>query len=73
MRPEDAPRLGTPMAVLEAHGVYLSEGDEAEISRRTAEGSDPAEFALRTCQCGARIDGFDAYFEHLYEALSVAT
>ena len=70
MRPEDAPRLGTPMAVLDAHGVYLSDGDEAEILRRMVEARDPAELALRTCQCGARIDGFDAYLDHLYEALS---
>lgn len=57
-------------AVLEAHGVYLSERDEAEILARMAEAGDPADVALRTCQCGARIDGFDAYFDHLYEALS---
>jgi hypothetical protein len=59
-----------PTAVLDAHGVYLSDSDEAEILRRVAEAGDPAELALRTCQCGARIDGFDAYFDHLYEALS---
>jgi hypothetical protein len=56
--------------VLDAHAVYLSDGDESEVVRRVVEGRDPAEFALRTCQCGARIDGFDAYLEHLYEALS---
>ncbi|CAN5571541.1 hypothetical protein BH23CHL8_BH23CHL8_01690 [soil metagenome] len=27
-----------------------------------------AELALRTCLCGARIDGFDAYWEHLRAA-----
>jgi hypothetical protein len=48
----------------------ISESDEAEILARVAQGSDPAEFALRTCQCGGRVDGFDAYFDHLYEALS---
>ena len=56
--------------VLDAHGVFLSDADEAEISRRITEGRDVADFALRTCLCGARIDGFDAYWEHLNEALT---
>jgi hypothetical protein len=70
MRLADPTQPAGPTAALEAHGVYLSDADEAEILRRVGEAGDPAEFALRTCLCGARIDGFDAYVEHLYEALS---
>ncbi len=28
---------------------------------------DPADLAIRTCQCGRRIDGFDDYLQHLTE------
>jgi hypothetical protein len=57
-------------SVLDAHGVYLSDGDEAEITRRQLETDDVGRLALRTCLCGARIDGFDAYWDHLSEAMT---
>lgn len=69
MRLQDAERQTGLAVILDAHGVYLSEDDETEINRRIGEAADPGAFALRTCQCGARIDGFDAYFEHLHQAL----
>jgi hypothetical protein len=56
--------------VLDAHAVYLSDADEAEITRRQFETDDVGKLALRTCLCGARIDGFDAYWEHLSDALT---
>ena len=55
---------------LAAHAVYLSDADEAEITRRQVETGDVGRLALRTCLCGARIDGFDAYWEHLNEVLT---
>jgi hypothetical protein len=60
------------LATLDAHGVYLSEADEAELIRRLAVTEDVAVLSLRTCQCGVRVDGFDAYWEHLHEVLSGA-
>ena len=60
------------LATLDAHGVYLSEADEAELIRRLAVTEDVAALSLRTCQCGVRVDGFDAYWEHLREVLSGA-
>lgn len=59
-----------PLVVLEAHAVFLSEADEAEITGRSFESDDVGELALRTCRCGARIDGFDAYWEHLRAAMT---
>lgn len=58
------------LATLDAHGVYLSEADEAELIRRVAVTDDVGELSLRTCRCGVRMDGFDAYWEHLREVLS---
>jgi hypothetical protein len=55
----------SPLDKLAAHGPYLSEADESEIDARIAAGSDVADLALRTCLCGARLDGFDAYHAHL--------
>jgi hypothetical protein len=55
--------------VLDAHAVFLTDANEAEITRRSFETDDVGDLALRTCRCGARIDGFDAYWEHLREAL----
>jgi hypothetical protein len=55
----------SPLDILNAHGPFLSEADESEIHARIAAGSDVADLALRTCLCGARLDGFDAYHAHL--------
>jgi hypothetical protein len=60
------------LAILDAHGVCLSEADEAELIRRVALTDDVGELSLRTCQCGVRVDGFDAYWGHLHEVLSQA-
>lgn len=54
-----------------SHATYLSASDESEIDIRVAVGADVADLALRTCLCGVRIDGFDAYHAHLVEALSI--
>jgi hypothetical protein len=43
----------------------MSDEDEEVISRLGLEGADAAYLALRTCKCGAVIDGFDEYHEHL--------
>ncbi len=51
--------------LLDAHGPFLSDSDEAEIIRRIGESDDVADLALRTCMCGRRLEGFDDYFEHL--------
>ena len=69
----DEPRLESAPEILRAHAAYLSDADEAEITRRQFETDDVGRLALRTCLCGARIDGFDAYWEHLRDALSRAT
>jgi hypothetical protein len=62
-----------PIRVVLDHAVYLSEADEAEILRRASETADVGELALRTCQCGAQIDGFDMYTDHLHEVFSRST
>lgn len=60
------------LAIFDAHATYLSEADEAELERRVAATDDVADLSLRTCQCGARLDGFDAYWGHLREVISQA-
>jgi hypothetical protein len=50
--------------------VYVSDANEVELEERLAAGADVADLALRTYLCGARIDGFDAYWEHLSGAVS---
>lgn len=58
--------------ILNAHGPYLSDADEADIEARLAVGADVADLAVRTCLCGARLDGFDAYHAHLVHVLTAA-
>ncbi|MBX3032009.1 MAG: hypothetical protein KF809_17835 [Chloroflexi bacterium] len=53
------------LAVLNGHGPYMSEADEAEIIGLLATSDDVADLAIRTCMCGRRLDGFDDYYEHL--------
>ena len=67
---DDASIRSHPRAMLDAHGVYLSDSDEVEITRRLVEADDVGLLALRTCLCGARIDGFDEYWNHLREVFS---
>jgi len=54
-----------PVDLLNAHGPYVSDQDEAEIEARVAAGADVADLALRTCLCGFRFDGVDAFHAHL--------
>lgn len=67
---ESIKRRWNVVAFLEAHGVFLSDDDETELIQRAATTEDVGELALRTCLCGERIDGFDAYIEHLREAFT---
>lgn len=59
--------------MIDAHGPYMSDADEAEIIRRVGTSDDVADLALRTCRCGRRLDGFDDYFVHLRRVLLEAT
>lgn len=54
------------------HIPSLSDEADAEMDDRFlksidsySEGLDFADLAIRTCACGARIDGFYAYVDHL--------
>lgn len=52
--------------ILEAHGCFISNADEATMNTRFENiGIDFADLAMRTCQCGVRLDGFDDYHSHL--------
>lgn len=61
------------LALLSSHGTYMSDRDEDEIIANVARFQDPADYALRTCLCGARIDGFDAYHLHLVDVFREAS
>lgn len=67
-REESAKPIGA-LAILDAHGVHLSEADEAELEQRLAANDDVANLSLRTCQRGVQLDGFDAYWGHLREVI----
>jgi len=54
-------------ALLRAHTPSLSNENEGEIYDRIVEDGDAADFALRTCSCGKRVDGFYEYVDHLRE------
>lgn len=73
------------LTTLRAHFVYMSDSDEDELHvralqvqlggveavfRGAAAPGDVADLALRTCMCGARIDGFDEYAIHLEAVFS---
>lgn len=60
-----------PTSIILAHLPSLTDKDELEIIGRIWETEDPetAGFALRTCDCGKRIDGFYQYVEHLISKL----
>ncbi len=57
------------LALLDAHGPFMSDSDESEMIRRMVDSDDVADLALRTCMCGRRLNGFDDYFEHLRAVL----
>ena len=57
------------LALLDAHGVYLADDDEARIVDSIDGDEDVADLALRTCLCGKAIDGFDEYHLHLRQVV----
>ena len=65
-------------AFLDLHIPSLSDENENEINELVSvysfdlhdEKTDVADFAIRTCRCGLRIDGFYEYVAHLKEVLS---
>ncbi len=70
MAPTDA------ISIINEHIPSMSEEDEDEIADLAADwpihpyqGDGPADWAIRTCYCGKRIDGFYEYVDHLKEAL----
>jgi len=58
-----------PIETITAHIPSMSEEDETEIVRLASaalfDDGDVADLALRTCACGASIDGFYGYADHL--------
>ena len=68
-------------ALLRQHGCYMSDENEQEIDglrynmafdENGAPEADTADLAIRTCLCGARIDGFDEYHFHLQSVFEKA-
>jgi len=59
----------TAIEIITAHIPSMSEEDETEIVRLASaalfDDGDVADLALRTCSCGAGIDGFYGYVDHL--------
>lgn len=57
------------IATIKAHIPSLSDEDETEITRLASNAlfgdGDVADLAIRTCRCGAAIDGFYGYVDHL--------
>lgn len=70
--------MTNPIDILNAHACYLSDTNEDDILQHAASlmamnpDEDVANFAIRTCTCGARIDGFDEYHIHLKEQMEAA-
>jgi hypothetical protein len=57
---------------LMAHVPSLSREDEEMIYDNIIDQSkDVADLALRTCACGAKIDGYYAYVDHLTEVFGL--
>jgi hypothetical protein len=54
--------------LLRKHAVYLDDDCEGEILGR----GEVADWALRKCLCGERIDGFDEYTAHLVQVFENA-
>ena len=61
------------MPSIEDHIPSLTEEDEELIWDRLKnlykEEVDVADLAVRTCSCGAHLEGFDGYYFHLKEVL----
>lgn len=52
--------------IIKAHHPSIREGDDELITlRRFTIEADNADLAVRTCSCGAAIDGFDDFIYHL--------
>jgi hypothetical protein len=66
------------VAVIDAHIPSLSDENVEEINLAIfnmafeEKDADHADLAIRTCHCGARIDGFYDYIDHLKERLGEA-
>ena len=64
------------ISVIDQHIPSITDEIEEELTERaeqfgfSADG-DVADLAIRTCHCGARIDGFYEYVDHLKEVLRV--
>lgn len=62
--------------VIDEHIPSLSDDNETEIvdliARSPWEDFDVADYAIRTCSCGDRIDGFYEYVDHLKSAIKRA-
>ena len=61
------------LKVLREHACFISDRNQEEMEEQLAtwwsrgDDADVANLAIRTCLCGARIDGFDEYHAHLEE------
>ena len=53
--------------LLKLHVPSLSPEDEDIIFGRTVASSDAADWAIRTCSCGVRVDGYYAFVDHLLD------
>lgn len=61
--------LASLRSLLTAHAPSMTEADEDLIyAAMVSPESEANDYALRTCACGERIDGFDAYLDHLLTA-----
>lgn len=64
----------TATEVIDAHTPSLSDENELELLaiNQDTEDFDVADYALRTCACGLRIDGFYEYAAHLKDEIRKA-
>lgn len=57
------------LELLKQHAPFLSEENDETMDERffasVMTDLDWADFAVRTCTCGTRFDGFDEYYDHL--------
>jgi len=63
----------TAIEIIKAHIPSLTDENAEEINALAAnldyDGPDAADYAIRTCSCGQRIDGFYEYVNHLASVL----
>lgn len=65
----------TPEQIIRNHTPSMTDEDEDLINERVNrwdENVSPADYALRTCMCGKRIDGFYEYANHLIDEMRKA-